>query len=182
VWFCNNRCCSRGTIGENIAYGKPDASDEEIEAAARLADAHEYISGLADGYDTIVGERGDTLSGGQRQKISIARAMIKHPSVLILDEPTAALDASAAAQLDRTLKQVAENVTTFRVGHRLAELRHSDVIVVFEEGRITQTGTHEELIEQPGWYRDIYRLQSGAQFDDDFDVEEPLAIGSGELS
>jgi ABC-type multidrug transport system fused ATPase/permease subunit len=150
-----------GSIASNIAYGKPDATREEIEAAARLADAHDFIAALPAGYDTHVGERGDTLSGGQRQKIAIARAMIKQPSVLVLDEPTASLDASSAAQLNRTLVRVAAGKTTFRVGHRLAELQHSDMIVVIEDGRVSQTGTHQDLMKQGGWYADVYRLQAG---------------------
>ncbi len=148
-----------GTIASNIAYGKMDASREEIEEAARLADAHDFISNLPEGYDTHVGERGDTLSGGQRQKIAVARAMIKKPAILVLDEPTAALDASSAAQLNQTLKRVAVGKTTFRVGHRIAELRDSDVIVVIEQGRVSQMGTHEELVRQGGWYAEMNRLQ-----------------------
>ncbi|MFQ5352161.1 MAG: ABC transporter ATP-binding protein, partial [Candidatus Binatia bacterium] len=150
-----------GTIGENIAYGKLGATREEIIEAAKMADAHDYISQLRDGYDTIVGERGDTLSGGQRQKISIARAMIKKPSILILDEPTSALDASSAAQLNHTLAKLSEGTTTFRVGHRLSELCRSDMIVVFEDGRVSQIGKHDELVRQDGWYRRIFTLQTG---------------------
>ncbi len=148
-----------GTIAENIAYGKPEATSEEIIAAARLADADNFVSQLPDTYDTVVGERGDTLSGGQRQKIAIARAMIKQPSILVLDEPTAALDATSAAHLNKTLMRISAGRTTFRVGHRLAELAASDVIVVIEDGRITQSGTHEELLEEDGWYRSVYELQ-----------------------
>ncbi len=150
-----------GTIRENIAYGKTDATLEEIVEVAKRVGAHEFISDLATGYDTLVGERGETLSGGQRQKIAIARAMIKDPAILILDEPTAALDATSEAQVDETLAHVAKGKTTFRVGHRLCELQNSDVIVVIENGQITQKGTHEELVAQPGWYRDVYRLQGG---------------------
>ncbi len=151
-----------GTIAENIAYGKPDATDDEIRAAAVLADVHEFVDSLPAGYETVIGERGDTLSGGQRQKISIARAMVKNPSILILDEPTAALDASSAARLGRTLARVASGVTTLRVGHRLAELRESDLIVVLEDGVVSQMGTHDELMARPGWYREVYQLQLAA--------------------
>jgi subfamily B ATP-binding cassette protein MsbA len=150
-----------GTIASNIAYGKPDATREEIEEAARIADAHDFIAALPARYDTHVGERGDTLSGGQRQKIAIARAMIKKPAILVLDEPTASLDASSAAQLNQTLVRVSAGKTTLRIGHRLAELQHSDVIVVIEDGRVTQMGTHSELMERGGWYADVYRLQAG---------------------
>jgi len=149
-----------GTIAENIAYGKPDASMEEVVEAAKLADTHDYIAGLENGYNTLVGERGETLSGGQRQKIAIARAMIKDPVILILDEPTAALDATSAAHLNETLRRVSAHCTTLRVGHRLSELRGSDVIVVLEQGVITQQGTHEELMAQEGWYREVYSLQT----------------------
>lgn len=151
----------RGTVAENIAYGKPEATEEEIVAAAEAADTDNFIRGLPDGYDTVIGERGDTLSGGQRQKIAIARAMIKNPSVLILDEPTASLDASSAAQLNRTLRRLSRHRTTIRVGHRLSELRNSNLILVIEDGRVTQSGKHEELVQQDGWYRKVYRLQSG---------------------
>ncbi|RMF21915.1 MAG: ABC transporter ATP-binding protein [Deltaproteobacteria bacterium] len=150
-----------GTIGENIAYGKPEASQEEIQEAARLAGVDELVARLPDGYDTVVGERGETLSGGERQKIAIARAMIKKPAILILDEPTAALDATSEAQINRTLERVAKDTTTFRVGHRLSELQGADLIVVIEGGRITQKGTHEELVAVPGWYRTVYELQGG---------------------
>lgn len=150
-----------GTIRENIAYGKPDASAEEIETAARLAEAHDFIVALPRGYDTEVGERGDTLSGGQRQKIGIARAIIKDPAILILDEPTAALDATSASQLNATLRRLSHRRTTFRVAHRLAEVAHADQILVIEDGRITQRGTHALLIRQTGWYRDTFLLQQG---------------------
>jgi ABC-type multidrug transport system fused ATPase/permease subunit len=149
-----------GTIASNIAYGKLGATRDEIEQAAREADAHDFIMELSAGYDTHVGERGDTLSGGQRQKIAIARAMIKQPVILVLDEPTAALDASSAAQLNHTLRRVAAGKTTFRVGHRIAELRDSDMIVVIEHGRVSQMGSHEELMKQDGWYGKMYRLQA----------------------
>lgn len=149
------------TIRENIAYGKPGATDEEIVAAARIADAHDFIVRLKDGYDTAVGERGDTLSGGQRQKIAIARAMLKDPPILILDEPTAHLDASSAAHLDETLAKVSHGKTTIRVAHRLAEVRRAHRILVLQHGKVAQFGTHEELIAQPGWYRDTWVLQGG---------------------
>jgi len=163
-----------GSIGSNIAYGKPDATREEIEDAARIADAHDFIASLPAGYNTHVGERGDTLSGGQRQKIAIARAMIKNPSILVLDEPTASLDASSAVQLNHTLVRLAVGKTTFRVGHRLAELRHSDVIVVIENGRVSQMGTHDELMAEGGWYAEVYRLQAG----EGHGAEDPAASAS----
>ncbi len=150
-----------GTVRENIAYGKPEATQEEIEAAARAADVHEFIRALPHGYNTVVGERGDTLSGGQRQKIAIARAVIKDPTILILDEPTAALDATSAAQVNATLTRLAAGRTTFRVSHRLTEVCHADQIVVIQDGRIAQQGTHETLMSEKGWYRSVFDLQQG---------------------
>ncbi|RMD84273.1 MAG: ABC transporter ATP-binding protein [Candidatus Dadabacteria bacterium] len=161
-----------GTIRENIAYGKLDATEEEIVTAAKRAGIHDFVSSLPAGYDTPVGERGETLSGGQRQKIAIARAVIKDPAILILDEPTAELDATSAALVNRTLREVAAGKTTLRVGHRLSELKDADLIVVLEAGRITQMGTHEQLVRMPGWYRKVYELQGGAV--------PPLAEASGD--
>jgi ATP-binding cassette subfamily B protein len=149
------------TVRENIAYGRPAATDAEIVAAARAAAAHDFIAALPRGYETVIGERGATLSGGQRQKVALARAIIKDPPLLILDEPTVSLDASAAAQVSAALGALARRRTTFRVGHRLAEIQHADVILVIEDGRITQRGTHAELVAKAGWYRDVYALQAG---------------------
>lgn len=162
------------TIRENIAYGKPDATDEEIVAAARMADAHDFIAGLKDGYSTAVGERGDTLSGGQRQKIAIARAMLKDPPILILDEPTAHLDASSAAHLNDTLKKISSGKTTLRVAHRLSEVRKAHRILVLENGRAAQYGTHEQLLASPGWYRETWRLQGGSLRDIEAATDRPL--------
>lgn len=150
------------SIRENIAYGKPDATDEEIVAAAQLADAHDFIVGLKDGYLTEVGERGDTLSGGQRQKIAIARAMVLNPPILILDEPTAHLDASSAAHLNRTLAKVSSGKTTLRVAHRLSEVRTANRVLVLRHGRVLQYGKHDDLVNTPGWYKDTWILQEGA--------------------
>ncbi len=150
-----------GTVRDNIAYGKPEATLEEVKAAARTADAHEFVMALRQGYDTLVGERGDTLSGGQRQKIAIARAIIKDPPILILDEPTASLDATSAAQVNAALNRLACRKTTFRVAHRLAEVCHADLILVLQEGQIRQTGTHASLMAEPGWYREVFELQQG---------------------
>ncbi len=149
------------TIRENIAYARPDATDEEIVAAARLADAHDFIVALEDGYETKVGERGDTLSGGQRQKIAIARAMVNDPPILILDEPTAHLDATSAAHLNRTLARISAGKTTLRVAHRLSEVRKARRVIVLDQGRIVQYGRHDDLVQQPGWYRDTWRIQEG---------------------
>ncbi len=149
-----------GTIAENIAYGKLDADDEEIEAAARAAEVHDFIVSCPDGYQTLVGERGDTLSSGQQQKIGIARAMIKDPSILILDEPTASLDASSARLLNRTLLRVSKDRTTFRVSHRIDEVCSANLILVIIGGCISQQGRHAELMSQAGWYRDVFAAQS----------------------
>ncbi len=150
-----------GTIRDNIAYGKPDASLAEVVAAAQAADAHDFIVNLPGGYDTRIGERGDTLSGGQRQKIAIARAIIKDPPILILDEPTAMLDPTSAAQVNATLARLSRHKTTLRVTHRLAEIRDADLILVLQNGRIIQRGTHHALVREPGWYREVFALQEG---------------------
>ncbi len=158
------------TIRENIAYGKPGATDDEIIHAAKLADAHDFIAKLKDGYATEVGERGDTLSGGQRQKIAIARTMLKDPPILILDEPTAHLDASSAAHLNETLKKISAGKTTLRVAHRLSEIRKAHRILVLDHGRAVQYGTHRELLHADGWYRNTWRLQEGSSDEDEVTV------------
>lgn len=148
-----------GTIRENIAYGKPDATLAEVREAARLADADGFIERLTDGYETVVGERGATLSVGQRQKIAIARAVIKDPVILILDEPSAALDPASSVQLNETLAELAVGRTTFRISHRLPEIRSADLILVMRKGVIIERGKHDELMAADGWYRHVYRLQ-----------------------
>ncbi len=150
-----------GTVGENIAYGKPDAAIEEIEEAARLAGADSFVEQLPDGYDTVIGERGSTLSVGQRQKLSIARAMLMKPAILILDEPTSSLDPDSASQLNEALSRVSQGRTTFRVSHRLSEVRDANVILVVENGAITEQGDHDELMQNGRWYRRTYELQQG---------------------
>ena len=147
------------TVRYNISYGKPEASGEEIQEAARIAFAHEFIEELPNGYNTIVGERGTFLSGGQRQRIAIARAVLVNAPVLILDEATSALDAESERLVQKALTNLMENKTSIVIAHRLSTVRRADVIVVMERGRIIQTGTHGELLEKGGIYKNLYELQ-----------------------
>lgn len=147
-----------GTVGENIAYGKPGASQEEIMAAAKLAGAHEFIMQFADGYDTYVGERGVKLSGGQKQRISIARVFLKNPPVLILDEATSALDNESEFIVQQSLEKLAKGRTTFTIAHRLTTIRNATVIWVLTENGIEEQGSHAELMEQHGIYYDLYSM------------------------
>ena len=150
------------TIAENIAYGRPDATREEIKAAADAALASPFIDAMADGYDTMVGERGITLSGGQRQRISIARAVLKHAPVLLLDEATSALDAESENLVQQALDRLMEGRTTLVIAHRLATVLKADRIIVMDDGRIVETGTHASLSEAGGLYAKLARLQFGA--------------------
>jgi ABC-type multidrug transport system fused ATPase/permease subunit len=143
------------TVAENISYAKPDATREEIELAARRAQAHGFISALPDGYDTLVGERGMTLSGGQRQRVAIARALVADPRLLILDDATSSVDATTEAEIKRGLREAMEGRTTFVVAHRLSTISLADQIIVLDEGRIVDSGTHEELLERCPLYAEI---------------------------
>ena len=149
-----------GSVRENIAYGKADATDEEIEAAAKMAGAHEFISTLPDGYNTYVGERGVKLSGGQKQRISIARLFLKNPPILILDEATSALDNESERIVQKSLEKLAEGRTTFTIAHRLTTIRNADRILVLTENGIEESGTHGELMEKGGIYSELYALYS----------------------
>jgi ATP-binding cassette subfamily B protein len=147
------------TVRENIAYGRPDASLEEIVAAAKAAQAHEFILELPDGYDTVVGERGITLSGGQRQRVAIARALLLDPRILILDDSTSSVDMQTERLIQLALNRLMEKRTTFIIAHRLSTVRRADMILVMSGGRIVERGTHAELITRDGLYREIYDLQ-----------------------
>ena len=151
-----------GTIAENIAYGKRGATSDEVEAAARKANAHEFIAAFPEGYQTLVGERGVKLSGGQRQRIAIARAILKDPVILLLDEATSALDSESEMLVQEALQNLMQNRTSFVVAHRLSTIRNADQIIVLEDGRIRETGTHDELIQiEGGLYRYLNDLQNG---------------------
>ena len=148
-----------GSIAANIRYGRPDADDEEVRAAARAANAADFIEALDEGYDTLVGERGVKLSGGQRQRVAIARALLKDPRILILDEATSSLDSESEALVQAALEVLMRGRTTFVIAHRLATVLGADTILVVDAGRIVQRGTHTELLEAGGLYADLYRQQ-----------------------
>ena len=149
------------TVRANIGYGSPNATDEEIQDAARAANAHEFIEALPEGYDTVVGERGGFLSGGQRQRIGIARVFLQNPRVLILDEATSALDAAAEAKVQEALRTIAEGRTTFVIAHRLSTVVDADRIVVLRDGAIEAIGTHAQLLRENGFYASLVRRQAG---------------------
>jgi ATP-binding cassette subfamily B protein len=150
-----------GTVAENIAYGTFDATESEIITAAKVAEAHDFIMLLPQGYETIVGERGQKLSGGQRQRIAIARAILKNPPILILDEATSAVDNETEAAIQRSLERITANRTTIAIAHRLSTIRNADRIYVMEYGQFIESGTHEQLLEQNGVYASLWRVQSG---------------------
>ncbi len=147
------------SVRENIAYGNPDASMEEIIQAAKAAQADEFITGLPDGYETTVGERGITLSGGQRQRVAIARALLMNPRILILDDSTSSVDTQTERQIQNALNFLMQGRTTFVIAHRLSTVRRADLILVMDKGRIVERGKHHELLEMDGLYRQIYELQ-----------------------
>ncbi|MDQ3942469.1 MAG: ABC transporter ATP-binding protein/permease, partial [Actinomycetota bacterium] len=149
----------RATVAENISYGKPGASMEEIEKAARLAGADEFIRELPEGYETVLSERGESLSGGQRQRVSIARAMLRDTPILILDEPQSGLDAEAAEAIEENWRTLTEGRTTFLIAHELRLVRNVDLIFVVDHGRLVESGTHEELVSLGGIYARLYALQ-----------------------
>ena len=148
-----------GTIMENIRYGNPGATDEEVIWAAKQANAHEFIMSFPNGYDSDIGQRGVKLSGGQKQRISIARVFLKNPPILIFDEATSSLDNESEKVVQRSLENLAKNRTTFVIAHRLSTIRNAQRILVLTEKGIEEEGTHEELLEKKGAYETLYNLQ-----------------------
>jgi ATP-binding cassette, subfamily B, bacterial len=153
-----------GTVAENIAYGVENASDEAVALAVRAAEATEFIAKLPLGFATRIGERGQKLSGGQRQRLALARAILKNPPILVLDEATSAVDNETEAAIQRSLEVVSRNRTTIVIAHRLSTVRQADCIHLMENGRIVESGTHEELIRLNGGYAALWRLQTGERF------------------
>ena len=156
-----------GTVKENILYGKLDATDQELEDAATKANAHDFIVGLENGYETIVGEKGAKLSGGERQRIAIARAILKNPKILVLDEATSSLDNCSEALIQEAVEKLMEGRTTFIVAHRLSTIHKADQIIVLEKGRVVETGQHEELMNNKNLYYNLYKLK----------MQDPVTLG-----
>jgi ATP-binding cassette, subfamily B, bacterial len=148
-----------GSIKENIAYGKPDATDEEIIEAAKNANIHDFIADLEDGYDTYVGERGTRLSGGQKQRLAIARVFLKNPRILILDEATSALDNESERHIQNSLEKLAKDRTTIVIAHRLSTIRNADEIIVIGDEGIIERGDHQTLLDASGTYANYYNMQ-----------------------
>jgi ATP-binding cassette subfamily B protein len=150
-----------GSLKENLRSGKQDAEDTEIYEATRTAAVHDVILAFEKGYDTLVGERGVTLSGGQKQRVAIARAILRDPAILIFDDSLSAIDAETEVRIQDALRNRKGRATTFVIAHRLSTVQQADLILVLEEGRITQTGTHEELLSDEGLYQRLWKIQNG---------------------
>jgi ATP-binding cassette, subfamily B, bacterial MsbA len=148
-----------GTLEDNIKYGRPDATREQVLDAAHAANAHEFIVKLPDGYATVVGERGSKLSGGQRQRIAIARAILKDPRILIFDEATSALDTQSERLIQQAMERLMKNRTSFIIAHRLSTIQNADIILVMEQGQLAEMGTHAELLTKGGLYAKLHALQ-----------------------
>ena len=164
-WVSQDVFLFHGTVAENIAYGSFDASENEIVQAAKLAEAHEFIQQLPEGYNTLVGERGQKLSGGQRQRLAIARAILKDPPILVLDEATSAVDNETEAAIQKALTQITQNRTTIAIAHRLSTIRQADCIYVMDNGQLVEQGTHDNLLVQNRIYAKLWRVQSGNEFE-----------------
>ena len=147
------------SVYNNILMGKPDADREEVEAAVKIANAHDFILNLSDGYDTNIGDDGNKLSGGQKQRVSIARAVLKNPPIMILDEATSALDTESERFVQEALEKMMENRTSLVIAHRLSTIQKADWIVVMERGMILEQGTHKELMDKNGAYKKLVELQ-----------------------
>ena len=163
------------TIAANLRYGRPDATDAELEQAARLAAIHDHIAGLPEGYKTVVGERGYKLSGGEKQRIAIARAILKNPRILILDEATSALDSQSERLIQSALEPLMAGRTTFAIAHRLSTILAADQILVMEQGQVVERGTHAELLARNGAYARLY----AAQFQDRAESVSELVLSEG---
>jgi ATP-binding cassette subfamily B protein len=148
------------SILENIRYSKPQATFEEVVAAARMAEAHEFIAGKPDGYHTLVGERGSKLSSGEKQRVSIARAILHDPRILILDEPTSSVDTETEKKIQRAINRLVHGRTTIAIAHRLATLRNADRLIVFDDGKVAEMGSHDELIVNGGIYQKLVETQT----------------------
>ena len=160
-WVSQDVFLFHGTVAENIAYGSFDASHDQIIQAAKAAEAHDFIQQLPQGYNTVVGERGQKLSGGQRQRIAIARTILKNPPILVLDEATSAVDNETEAAIQKSLQTITQNRTTIVIAHRLSTIRHADCIYVMAQGQLSESGTHEQLLTQAGVYASLWQIQSG---------------------
>jgi ATP-binding cassette subfamily B protein len=150
----------RGTIAENIAYGNPEVDVEQIITAAKAANAHDFIVGFPDGYDTLVGERGQTLSGGERQRISIARAILNNPRILVLDEATSSVDTNTELKIQEAIDRLVQGRTTFAIAHRLSTLRRANRLMILDKGKLVEQGTHDELLAAGGLYAELHKTQT----------------------